>query len=174
MSLIHRQHAVRLVILPRYDPHRNGNTIYHEGYMFMTRTDKDILDEIQEKLMAFTDLDLSQITVSLADGIARLAGSVASILGKRAAHEIAENVRGILGVENEIMTDSEVEARVITALLSDPHTYLAIIEPKVENGVVTLTGVIDSDIGQASAIQIAAAQKGVAAVINKLKVETEA
>lgn len=71
---------------------------------FIPRQDRDIRREIRDRLQAVTDFDLSQIKVSLSDGLVRLTGQVATRLDKQRAQEIAERVKGVLSVENQVET----------------------------------------------------------------------
>lgn len=138
---------------------------------FTPRTDRDILSEVEDRLQAVTDFDLSQIKVSLIDGLVRLTGPVADVLGKREAQEIAEDVEGVLEVENKAVTDTEVESRVTAALLAHDRTALAQIDIRSENGIVTLTGSVADEETKAAAESIAAEQSGVREVNSRLTVE---
>lgn len=135
---------------------------------FTPRADRDILREVEDELQAAGDFDLSHIKVSLADGIVRLTGPVLNVLGKREAHQITAGIEGVLGVENRIVTDEELEARVAAALLTDERTFLATVEVESENGVVTLKGEVDSEETLADVEEIAASQPGVREVKNRL------
>ncbi len=135
---------------------------------FTPRADRDILRQVEDELQAAGDVDLRHIKVSLADGIVRLTGPVLNVLGKRQAHQIAAGIEGVLGVENRIITDEELEARVAAALLTDERTFLATVEVKSENGVVTLEGEVDSEETLDDVLEIAASQPGVLKVNNQL------
>lgn len=138
---------------------------------YTPRADKDIVAEVRDRLNAVRDLDLSHVRVSLVDGLVRLFGSVTDVVAKREAHTIAENVSGVIGVEDEIVTDEEVQAHVVAALLADEQTGLTIIDVSVTDGVVILTGDVDGEQVKEKAEAIAGEQPGVQAVVNQLSVE---
>lgn len=135
---------------------------------YTPRSDKDLLVEIGDKLSQITDFDLNHIKVELVDGLVKLTGSVASVMGKERAQRIAESVKGVLGVQNEIRTNTEVESRVTTALLTDPRTLLARIDVTCDAGVVTLRGSVKDKAIIEAATEIAANQPGVRQVENKM------
>lgn len=65
-------------------------------------SDEEVLDRICERLACDTDLDASEIEVSVQGGLAVLAGSVPSRQAKRDASAIAESTRGVREVENRL------------------------------------------------------------------------
>lgn len=135
---------------------------------FTPRADRDILSEIEDKLQADEKYDLGQIKVSLADGLVSLTGPVTSVLGKERAQRIAEGVKGVLGIENQVRTDKEVSSRVTMVLLTDPQTLLSKIDVGCQRGIVTLSGKVDSEETMAAAVEIASRQPGVLHVDNQL------
>jgi len=64
--------------------------------------------------------------------------------------------------------DSEITARVIAALLSDPHAGASLIEVNHEHGVVTLSGTVLSEEARRMAEEVVRRQKGVRGIINNL------
>ena len=66
--------------------------------------------------------------------------------------------------------DSKVTARVIAALLADPHASTSLIEVRYERGTVTLTGTVLSEEARRAAEEIVSRQEGVVTVINDLRV----
>lgn len=132
--------------------------------------DVDIQAEVQDRFRASSGFDLSHIRVILTDGLVRLIGPVRSILAKDRAAEIARDVEGVLGLENELILDREVETQVINALLKDPCCGQMSIEVRCENGVVTLSGHVPSAADRAAAGEITSSQKGVLKVNNELQI----
>lgn len=65
---------------------------------------------------------------------------------------------------------NELSNRVSQALLNDPRTDQVVIEVSAEQGVVTLSGTVDSPGTSQAAEEIARSQRGVVSVINQLKV----
>ncbi len=137
------------------------------------RADADILAELRDRLAEVTEFDLSRVKATIEDGLVRLSGQVANVAAKRHAEAIARSIRGVVGVENTITTDTGVVARVTAALLADPRTRLAVIDVTSDHGVVTLSGKVSSPEIRKAAEEIARQQEGVTAVINSLEVEPD-
>jgi osmotically-inducible protein OsmY len=66
------------------------------------RPDERILEEINGRLTDDTDLDASDIIVSINGGVVTLSGSVDSLWDKRQAKDIAESVSGVTAVNNRL------------------------------------------------------------------------
>lgn len=64
----------------------------------------------------------------------------------------------------------ELTTKVAKALNEDPRTQDAVIEVIDENGLVTLDGEVDSVETREAAKEIAAAQPGVTAVVDLLRI----
>jgi osmotically-inducible protein OsmY len=73
-----------------------------KGPKHYRRTDARILDELNEHLTDDPDLDASEIVVAIADGEVTLDGRVTTKADKRLAEDIAESVRGVLEVRNNL------------------------------------------------------------------------
>ena len=71
------------------------------------------------------------------------------------------------------MTQSPADPRqaVENALLEDPRTTEAILDVANNQGIITLTGAVDSEEIRQAAEEIARQQQGVLTVVNELKVE---
>ncbi len=69
---------------------------------FSPRADQDILTEIEDKLAGIPDLDFDRLTVSLKDGVVRLAGTVRDAMSRKRIEEMIRSVSGVLGVENDL------------------------------------------------------------------------
>lgn len=72
------------------------------------------------------------------------------------------------------MHDAWLDGRVETAYTLNRHLNPFSIDTKVENGVVTLTGAVESDIDRDLAEQIALGVNGVTDVDNQLTIKTNA
>jgi len=69
--------------------------------------DEDMLDTICERLAGDSDMDASEIEVSVRDGRVVLAGMVPSRQARRDAEAIAESVRGVREVDNRLKVESK-------------------------------------------------------------------
>lgn len=63
---------------------------------------------------------------------------------------------------------------VESALLNDPRTRNAIIEVDNNNGIVTLSGVVDSLVTSDAAEEVVSQQNGVIKVVNQLRIRDTA
>jgi osmotically-inducible protein OsmY len=98
---------------------------------------------------------------------------VRDVKAKRHAEALARSVKGVIHVDNTLITDTAITSQVTTALLQDPRTEVAVIEVISERGVVTLKGKVDSKEIRDAAEEIARRQPGVIALMNVLEVEPD-
>jgi hyperosmotically inducible protein len=70
------------------------------------------------------------------------------------------------------MDDAGITTKVKTAILNDPELKVLQIHVATNNGVVTLTGTVDSPANSDHAKNVAGAVKGVKSVDNQLTVKT--
>jgi hypothetical protein len=82
------------------------------------RTDERILEDVNERLAHQDQLDPSEIEVRVENGEVTLTGSVESRWDKFAAEEIADDVRGVDEVHNQLRVRRVADARGGTGLLS--------------------------------------------------------
>jgi osmotically-inducible protein OsmY len=83
-----------------------------KGY---TRSDDRIREDVSDRLMAHSEVDASDIEVSVSNGEVRLSGKVSRRLEKRLAEELAEDVLGVKDVANMIRVDREQGRERLTA-----------------------------------------------------------
>ena len=69
---------------------------------------------------------------------------------------------------------SDLLGEVESALLNDPRTRNAIIEVDNNNGIVTLSGVVDSPVTSDAAEEVVSRQSGVIKVVNQLRIRDTA
>jgi osmotically-inducible protein OsmY len=124
------------------------------------------------------DLNLSNIEVTIEEGVVALEGTVDAFWKLEIAEDAAANIAGVLGVENNLAVvpesdrEDEIIAEDIVATLernvlvdSDAVTV------SVEDGVVTLSGTVDSVSERDAAYDAAAFTFGVVDVIDQMNVE---
>lgn len=140
--------------------------------------DRDITRAIEEEMQFDTVVPFNDIDVSTIDGIVSLSGSADNLLAKNRATLIAETVRGVRSVSNQITVEPislvgprELESRVNDALLYDPVVESYEVSVKANNsGALTLTGEVDSWQEKQLVAQVAAAVRGVTEVNNSLRI----
>lgn len=140
--------------------------------------DATITWEIMAKLIEEESVDSHFIDVGVDRGIVTLTGSVDNLLAKERAAEVAETVKGVRSVVNLVevkpvlRSDEQIRKDVQHAPLSDPVTELyEITRVDVSQGVVTLSGTVDSWQEQKLCMQVAKGIKGVRKVENEIAVE---
>jgi osmotically-inducible protein OsmY len=139
--------------------------------------DKDIKSAIEVEMLVDDSVSSHLINVNTEEGIVTLSGSVDSILAKDRAVEIARSIKGVRSVVDQIdvlpvtQTDSQIEGNVSDALLNDPAADSYEIKAQVANGVVTLTGRVDSYAEKQLSEEVAKGVKGVRDIENKIIVD---
>ena len=148
-------------------------------------SDSWITTKVKVHLMAKPGLSPLAINVDTRQGIVTLFGSVETDeLKSRAATE-ARMVKGVKGVENDLQVvpnvsakrveaaDDQVQAAVEKRLESRDSLEDAKIHVAVENGVVRLTGTVDTQTDRLTALTLARNTTGVNSVIDALEVKPQ-
>ncbi len=140
-------------------------------------TDLTITDAVEDELAQDFVVPGDIIDVRTDDGNVTLTGAVNNILARQRAERIARTVKGVRMVENRIVvlpadtfTDQEIRKNVKSALLVDPATDAYELEVEVTNGVVTLSGKVDSWQERRLAGKVAKGVRGVVALQNDVLV----
>ena len=141
-------------------------------------SDTAISDAVSDELLMDSAERQANVEVRTADGVVTLSGTVDNILAKDRARAIAETVRGVRAVVNEILvvppvlrTDGAIREDVDRALLSDPATESFEIAAAVKDNVVTLSGSVDSRQERSLADKVAKGVKGVVDVKNDILID---
>jgi osmotically-inducible protein OsmY len=126
--------------------------------------DQAISDAIEDELMSDRIVPMAQLEIKTQAGIVTLTGTVDNLLAKVRAADIASTVKGVRSVINRIdiepevqPTDHELENLVAAALMGNAATEAYEIEAQVDDGVVTLTGTVDSWQEEQLAVKVARA-----------------
>ena len=127
-----------------------------------------------------TSVDANDVFVNVADGVVQLSGVVPTHTAKIAAEKNAYRVAGVLKVENlievellpklTIPIDTEITNMVESKLLWNDQIDATNIDVETLNGVVTLTGNVNSYWEKSLAKNLAVATRGVKHVENNLAV----
>jgi osmotically-inducible protein OsmY len=123
------------------------------------RPDEDIRKNILTALLNDPATDSYQVSVSLHDAVATLSGTVGSWAESQLAQRVAEGVKGVKEVRNEILinyaekrTDEEMAADIQAVLHWDTWLEGDPIEATVKDGHVSLTGKVGSAIAKLRAV----------------------
>jgi osmotically-inducible protein OsmY len=144
------------------------------------RSDDAIRRDILSDFSSDETLWNQNLVVSVHDGIVTLSGTVDSPYDKEHADAVASRTRGVREVNDNIVVnwgqeyrDLEVYTRVVNRIASD--WLLAPVKDKisvaVQDGVVTLTGTVETFRQRQEAEQVAFNTTGVRLVDNQLKVQ---
>lgn len=145
-----------------------------------TPTDERITAAVTRDLLLEENVRLGRVGVTTDHGIVTLSRSVDNLLAKDRAVRIAESIRGVRGVLDEITVapdprpDEDIRKDVLAALLQDPATDSYQVAVSVKGAVATLTGSVGSWAEQQLAGRIARGVKGLKGVVNGLKINDAA
>jgi osmotically-inducible protein OsmY len=140
-------------------------------------SDGDIAAAIQRHLLDERVLRTERVQVAVTHGIAALSGSVSNLLAKERAVSVAETIRGVRSVVDEVSvaaiprTEAQLEGDVATALHTDSATRSYTIGVKALTGTVTLSGTADSWQEKNVISEVTKTVPGVKALINAMTVE---
>lgn len=140
--------------------------------------DRELRSRIRDLLRWNSSLDFTKIGVGVSGGIVRLEGAVPSLWQKFKAQDIAENVAGVVEVDNALsvapvgkFADAAITEEVALALIRDLRLDPDSFEVLVENGIVTLFGNVP-DISTFRGVEsITSCIAGVVAVKNNMIIE---
>jgi hyperosmotically inducible protein len=121
-----------------------------------------------------------RLSVDTAQGVVTLRGKVDSAEDKLAAAEIARSIDGVKAVRSDLTvvpaaqraqveaTDGQIGKLIKDQLKQDPQLQSERIDARVDVGVVTLTGEVNTSAAGARASELARGVPGVLAVKNEL------
>lgn len=157
--------------LPGVKRVENNLTVAMDGGV----TDDQITGEVEKKLAEFPHNVLKRVQVSTRDGVVSLRGEVHTLAEKHACIRAAQGVAGAKEVRDQMRVggepadDAEITNAVELALSRDPRVDARQVNTSSRNGVVTLTGRVDSTEAVAAAVRTAAAVPGVKSIDNRLE-----
>jgi len=145
------------------------------GDKYATRADDELRDAIRDAMLYDPRVASFEVDVTVDDGVVTLRGMVDNLKAMRAAGKDAENCVGVWHVDNRIkvrplveVSDESIREDVTRALLRDPwvERYETIV--RVDDGVVNLSGTVDSPLDRARADDVASRVPGVVDVENHI------
>ena len=121
----------------------------------------------------------AQVAVSEKAGTVTLRGTVRSLHQRRAAIESAKSVRGVRGVEDELVVDprdryldDEIRGTALQALMSNDDVPVDEINVTVSDAWLTLTGRVKRQSESNAAFETVSGVPGVGGITNKIQVVT--
>ncbi|MBN1687907.1 MAG: BON domain-containing protein, partial [Candidatus Omnitrophica bacterium] len=143
----------------------------------MVMRDQAISDAIEDEILFDHAVAIGPLDISTHEGIVTLSGTVNNIMAKERAERIAETVKGVRAVVNEIeikpvheWSDEEIRKNVENALLADPATDSYEINTRVKDGIVALNGTVESWEEKELTINVAKSVKGVMGITDDITV----
>lgn len=139
-----------------------------------TPNDAQITRAIERRLVISESVPSHWIDVKTDAGIVTLTGTVDHLLAGERATELARSTKGVRAVVNRITVqaplrpDTKLHKDVIQSLAVDPVTAAREIAVKVKDGIVTLSGKVESWVETVLAEKLAKGIKGVREVKNEL------
>jgi osmotically-inducible protein OsmY len=142
------------------------------------RTDTEIAADVLRALEAHVNVPASNIKVTVRDGWVTLEGCVDWIFQREAAESAVEYLGVVRGIANEITvspkaSSPEVKHMIQEALRRNAEVEADRIKVEAENGVVTLSGVVNSWMEKEEAERAAQAAPGISKVENHIRVAAE-
>jgi hyperosmotically inducible protein len=145
--------------------------------------DRAITGSVKSGLIDNPATKAGQIDVETFRGIVQLNGFVNTAVAKDTATTVARKVSGVKEVRNnlrlspeklsvgEVVDDSMLTVKVKAALIADPVTKARLINVETKDGVVQLSGFVDSVAEQSQATEVARGVSGVKKVDNQTDVK---
>lgn len=140
------------------------------------RSDADIERSVRDVLSGnLGKEEIAAVNIRVQNGMVTLTGTLTSSYPKQLATTLISFVPGVAGIQNnitvrpaQVRSDAEILADVRTRYARNPLVPQDQINVAVENGVVTLTGTVDSFLQSEQAESIARFTPGVVDVRNNL------
>lgn len=109
---------------------------------FAREADKRLFHEARRVLWEYEPLRATQpqLTLTVDQGVVRLAGRVRTLAMKDIAGYLLRRVPGVVRVENELVADTEVVRSVADTLAADPELAPLCLRVDARDGVATLSG----------------------------------
>jgi osmotically-inducible protein OsmY len=139
---------------------------------------------LADAVLASLDLDPRipdslEIAVDADGGAVTLRGTVESFRQRRAAGDDAHNVKGVYDVDNQLKVslsgadrrdDDEIRGIALQTLIWDVEVPSGLVDVKVDDGWVTLTGNVSYQFESNAAYEDVAGLHGVVGVTNEIRV----
>lgn len=146
------------------------------------KTNEILQKDVQEAIKWEPLLHAAEIGVTAQDGIVTLSGTVNAYLKKIEAENAAKNVPGVKAVVEKIevrltaafaKTDNQIAIDVLKVLHDSWTIPSAKLTIKVEDGCVTLEGVLPWNFQRVAAKNAVIHVQGIKGIINKITIQAE-
>jgi osmotically-inducible protein OsmY len=141
--------------------------------------DKELRQNIIDELDFEPSIDSVDIGVAVRNGVVTLTGHVPTYAQRTTAENVVRRVRGVKGIAQEIevrpigsftASDDEIANRVLSTLKWNSSLPKNAVQVKVEDGWVTLTGMVEWQYQKQNAADAIQGLAGILGVINNIDV----
>lgn len=143
--------------------------------MATLHNDAEVRQDVLDALNADMRVDSTHISVDVVNNVVILRGTVGSYFEKRTAEDIVRRIKGVREVANELRVfpaqprpDEQIADEVRAALANDVWVDERTIQVTASNGVVYLSGTVESSEAKAHAEAAAWGIAGVVDVVNSI------
>lgn len=142
--------------------------------------DKLLRQKVVDELDFDPSIDAANIGIAVDDGVVILTGSVSSYAEKLAASRAARRVKGVRAVAQEIevrypgdkkLSDNEIAKRALNIIKWDTTIPEDAVKLTVQQGFVTLTGLVDWQFQKNAAEDAVRKLSGVMGVVNNIVIK---
>ena len=148
---------------------------------FTADSDEQLQRDVYSELKWDPAVTVTDIGVTVKDGVATLTGKVPHYAEKAAAESAARRVRGVMGVADEITVELPLPAERSDAEIAEAALHVLAwhvsvpknIKVTVENGWITLTGTAEWEVQRGSAVDAVGYLIGVKGVTNLITLNPE-
>jgi len=172
----HRGHVTRAAV----------TSVVPDRAVMRTESDEMLANEIAKRVRQYVFYTIyDDVEGSVRDGVVTLTGKVTMPYKASAIGDLVARIPGVREVDNRISTlpvstfDDQLRVTIASQIYRDPlfSNYAIQVNPPihivVENGHVTLTGVVNSEVERRKAEMVARTTFGVFSVDNQLRLESE-
>ena len=145
---------------------------------YVVKSEEALEEAIRDALLYDPRVSFFNITVEVTDSEATLRGRVDNLKAKHAAEQVAKDTVGVGFVDNRIkvrpalhLSDSEIKDDVEDSLSRNPYVEKYEIDSMVTNGIVYLSGYVDTYFEKAQAENVVSKVPGVIEVENNITVD---
>lgn len=147
--------------------------------------DAAITTAVKSKLTGDPEVNALNVDVDTLDGVVTLRGEVEKTSAKMEAEKLARNTDGVRRVHNQLqvvsameeddepINDAWIKTKVASKITGDPQLNPLNIDVDVDDGVVTLSGVVKNRAHRAEAEKLARNTQGVTRVQNELQIKSK-
>ena len=142
--------------------------------------DREIKENAQEVLRINPNIDEEEISVTVQGGVVTMNGTVSVLWKKHRAEQVVSDVAGVTEVVNQIavvptekVLDEVIARQIVDAIDRNAEANVSDIDVQVRNGVVTLSGSVDSYLSREEVYKLALYTAGVVSINDRLVVRPD-